>query len=88
MSGWTMFILPLKFVGLPKNMNSLPVFSFSDTHFIPLKKTASISPLLSAIVTLSLFPPMTSVRMTAALICTYAMSGRISDMGVMLLRST
>ena len=87
MSGCTILILPLKLAGFPKKMNSLPGFIFSDTHLSPLKNTSSISPLPSDTIALSRLPPGSSTFTTRARICTYAISGRICAIGVMLLLS-
>ena len=70
-------------------MNSVPGFSFSYIHLMPLKNTISISPLPSLTHTLILltpfvrtsspiFPPKRSIFITVARICTKAMSGLAS----------
>ena len=46
-SGWTTFILVLNSCGFPKNTHSVPGFSFSNIHLMPLKNTISISPVPS-----------------------------------------
>ena len=66
-SGWTRLKRPLNSCGRPKNIHSLPTVSFSATHFVPLKNTASMMPLPSESITLSFFAP-------ASWLCTLALS--------------
>ena len=54
-SGWTMLSLFPNFCGFPKKTNTLPGTRRSQFHLIPLKKTISISPVLSATMTLRRF---------------------------------
>ena len=51
-SGWTIFMRLPKVCGLPKKTNTLPGVSRSQFHLMPLKNTISISPVLSATITL------------------------------------